>query len=134
MRVRQTSVDGLIDRHGNCRSLGAQWNHSPILYTPAPPADKTAALEAAIEFEDRSEDTSEMMYQTCERCRWWKAILVGFGRVAPVCHCHDAVAHYMIQTGAATTCEQWTPSLRHPKTSEQSEPRSGGERAPLTAG
>jgi len=123
-------------RHGGRdptgRRPGAQWNHSPILYTPASPADKTAALEAAIEFEDRvsEEDTRERMSRTCERCRWWKAILVGFGRVAPVCHCHDAVAHYMIQTGPATTCEQWTPSLRHPKTSEQSEPRSGGNVPP----
>ena len=46
---------GWIDRHGNVRSLGAQWNQSresQEIYLKAGPEEKAAALDAAIEFED----------------------------------------------------------------------------------
>jgi len=59
MRDRLTFVDGLIDHHGNCRSLGAQWNQSPILYVRAGPGEKAAALDAAIEYEDAIHETDE---------------------------------------------------------------------------
>gem|GEM_PF-6436092 len=45
--------------------------------------------------------------RTCERCRWWRARIVEFGRMATVCHCTKALEHYMMQTGAAATCDQW---------------------------
>lgn len=48
--------------------------------------------------------------RTCEHCRHWRVMIVGYGKVACVCWCTDAIDHYMIQTGAATSCDQWQPS------------------------
>lgn len=47
------------------------------------------------------------MKHTCEHCKWWRAMIVGFGKVKPVCWCEQSVEHYMMETGAAATCERW---------------------------
>ena len=46
----------MIDRYGNVRSLGARWNQGRVgssQYEPATDEEKTAAMDAAIEYEDR---------------------------------------------------------------------------------
>lgn len=46
---------------------------------------------------------------TCEWCTWWRARIVGYGKVACVCQCTESVAKYMIETGAAETCGCYEP-------------------------
>lgn len=48
--------------------------------------------------------------RTCEHCRWWRAMIVGYGKVRSVCWCATSYAHYMMETGAAATCDRWERS------------------------
>ena len=45
---------------------------------------------------------------TCEWCRFWRATLVGFGKVAMVCCQTQSLQHYMMQTGAGSGCGYWS--------------------------
>ena len=50
------------------------------------------------------------MKHTCEHCKWWWAMIAGYGKVKSVCWCSESMEHYMMETGAAATCERWQES------------------------